>query len=87
MHVGYADNRTALMLVLDDMLRGWQVLVGHVDSSAALAYMSDDMLRCCQCMWVMLTLLQHLCLCPTTCWSVGGAIPECVVLAANQSPP
>lgn len=87
MHVGYADNRTALMLVLDDMLRGWQVLVGHVDSSAALAYMSGDMLRCCQCMWVILTMLQHLCLCPTTCWIVGGAIPECVVLAANQSPP
>ena len=64
-----------------------QLLVGHVGSSVALVYMSDDMLRCCQCMWVVLTMLQYICFCPTVCWSVSGALPECVVLAANQSRP
>ena len=49
MHVGYADNGTALMLVLDDMLRCWQVLVGHVDVAAALMLMPDDMLECWWC--------------------------------------
>ena len=42
-------------------------MCGHVGSSAAPLLVLDDMLRCCKCLWVMLAVVQHLCLCLMTC--------------------